>query len=76
MARTEREALAQRVCNFYIDSSNKSVKTPVNFSIKQGIPRKTIYYILNKYLKHGILKDQPRSGRPLKLSDKMSCVCS
>ena len=71
MTRAEREALSQRVCNFYVDSSNKSVKTTVNYFIKQGFPRRTIYYILNKYLKHGTTKDQPRNGRPLKLSNKM-----
>ncbi|CAF4992178.1 unnamed protein product [Rotaria magnacalcarata] len=27
MTRDEREALSQRICNFYIDSSNNSVKT-------------------------------------------------
>ena len=71
MTRAEREALSQRVCNFYIDSSNKSVKTTVNYFIRQGFPRRTIYYILNKYLKYGSTKDFPRSGRPLKLSNKI-----
>ena len=70
MTRDEREALSQRICNFYCDSANKSVKTTVNYFIKQNIPRRTIYYILNKYLKYGITKNRPRSGRPLKLSDK------
>ncbi|CAF3754543.1 unnamed protein product [Rotaria sordida] len=70
MTRDEREALSQRICNFYYDSANKSVKTTVNYFIKQNIPRRIIYYILNKYLKYGITKDRPRSGRRLKLSDK------
>jgi len=70
MTRDEREALSRRICNFYCDSANKSVKTTVNYFIKQNIPRQTIYYILNKYLKYGITKDRPRSGRPLKLSDE------
>ncbi|CAF5144496.1 unnamed protein product, partial [Rotaria sp. Silwood1] len=47
MTRDEREALSQRICNFYCDSANKSVKTT-----------------------YGITIDRPRSGRPLKLSDK------
>ncbi|CAF5049781.1 unnamed protein product, partial [Rotaria magnacalcarata] len=34
MTRDEREALSQRICNFYIDSSNSSVKT------KSGRPYK------------------------------------
>lgn len=70
MTRDEREALAQRVCNFYHDSSNNSVKTTVNYFIKQNIPRSTIYFILKKYLKYDTMKDRTRSGRPVKLSDK------
>ena len=72
MTRDEREAFEQRICNFYCDSANKSVKTTVNYFVKQNIPRRTIYYILNKYLKYGTTKDQPRSGRLLKFSDKIS----
>ncbi|CAF2036103.1 unnamed protein product [Rotaria magnacalcarata] len=70
MTRDERQALSQRICNFYCDSSNKSVKTTVHYFVKQNIPRRTIYYILNKYLRYGIARDQSRSGRPLKLSNK------
>lgn len=70
MTRDEREALSKRICNFYHDSANNSVKTTVNFFIKQNIPRSTIYYILTKYLKCGITKDEPRTGRPLKISNK------
>ena len=71
MTRAEREALSQRICNFYHDSSNKSVKTTVNYFIKQGIPRRTIYYVLNKYLKYGTARDQPRCGRALKMTGRM-----
>ena len=53
----EREALSQHICNFYRDSSNKSVKTTVNYFIKQNIPRRTLYNILNKYLRYGTTKD-------------------
>jgi hypothetical protein len=62
MTRDEREALAQRICNFYRDSSNYSVKTTVNYFKKQNIPQSTIYYVLNKYLKHGTTKDLSRSA--------------
>ncbi|CAF5073282.1 unnamed protein product, partial [Rotaria magnacalcarata] len=34
MTRDEREALSQRICNFYIDSSNNSVKTTIGRSYK------------------------------------------
>jgi transposase len=70
MTRDKREALSQRICNFYHDSSNNSVKTMVNFFKNQNIPRNTVYYILTKYLKYGITKDRPRSGRPAKLSNR------
>ena len=68
MTREEREELAQRICNFYIDAANKSSKTTVNHFMEKGILRQTIYNILNKYLKYGQTKFLPRSGRPLELS--------
>ena len=49
MTREEREALSQRICNFYYDSSKKSVKTTVNYFKKQNVPQSTIYYVLKKY---------------------------
>jgi len=70
MTREEREALAQRICNFYIDASNKSIKATVNYFMKQGFPRRTIYNIINKYLKYGRTTFFPRTGRPFKLSNK------
>ncbi|CAF2038450.1 unnamed protein product [Rotaria magnacalcarata] len=70
MTRDEREALSQRICNFYIDSSNNSVKTTVNYFKKQNIPQTTIYNILRKYRQHGTTKYLPKSGRPYKISDK------
>ncbi|CAF0730696.1 unnamed protein product [Adineta steineri] len=70
MTRDEREALSQRVCNFYTDSSNNSVKTTVNYFKKQNIPQTTIYNILRKYRQHGTTKYLPKSGRPCKISDK------
>ncbi|CAF3430258.1 unnamed protein product [Rotaria socialis] len=68
MTRDEREALSQRICHFYLDSSNRSVKTTVNYFTKQNIPPRTIYYVLNKYFKYGTTKDRRRTGRPLKLT--------
>jgi len=70
MIHNEREALARRVGNFYYDSSNNSVKTTVNYFVKQHIPRNTIYFILKKHLKYEIKKDRSRSGRPVKSSNK------
>ena len=71
MTCNEREALEQRICNFYCGSSNKSAKTTVNHFIKQNISRRTVCYILNEYLSYGTTKDQRRSARALKLFDKM-----
>ena len=31
MTRAQREVLSQRICNFYCDAANKSVKTTVNY---------------------------------------------
>ena len=46
MTRDEREALSQSICSFYRDSSNKSLRTRVNYFTKQNIPRRTgILYI-------------------------------
>ena len=70
MTREEREALEQRICNFYYDSANKSVKTMVNYFKKENVPQSTIYYVLKKYLQYGTTKDLSRSGRPFKLSKK------
>ena len=70
MTREEREALEQRICNFYYDSAKKSVKTTVNYFKKQNVPQSTIYYVLKKYLQYETTKDLSRSSRPLKLSKK------
>ena len=39
MTRHEREELAKRVCNFYEDAANKSVKTTVNYFKKKIYPK-------------------------------------
>ena len=44
MTRAQREALSQRICNFYCDAANKSVKTTVNYFKKQ-IFLKTLFII-------------------------------
>ena len=48
MTREEREALSQRICNFYDDSAKKSVKSRVNYLTRLDIPQCTIYYVLKK----------------------------
>lgn len=70
MTRQEREELAKRVCNFFEDAANKSVKTTVNFFKKKNIPERTIRYMLKKYLVHGTTKFLPRTGRPVKITNQ------
>ena len=48
MTREQREVLSQRICNFYCDAANKSVKTTINYFKKQNIPQNTVYYMLKK----------------------------
>ena len=45
MTRAQREVLSQRICNFYCDAANKSVKTTVNYFKKQNIAQNTLLYI-------------------------------
>ncbi len=71
MTCAEREALSQRICNFYYDSANKSVKTTVNYFKKQNVPQSTIYYVLKKYIQYATTKDFHRRGRPVKLSNEV-----
>lgn len=70
MTRREREELAKRVCNFYEDASNHSVKTTVNYFKKQQVPERTIRYMLRKYLVHQTTDFLPRKGRPVKITDR------
>ena len=67
MARRQREALSQRICNFYCHTAKKSVKMTVNYFRKQNIHQSTAYYILKIY---ETTKDLPRNGRSVKLSTK------
>ncbi len=70
MARQEREELSKRVCNFYEDAANKSVKTTVNYFKKRNIPERTIRYMLKKYLAHGTTKFLPRKGLPVGITNQ------
>ena len=45
MTREQREVLSQRICNFYCDAANKSVKTTINYFKKQNILQNTLLYI-------------------------------
>ena len=66
----KKEEYSQRICNFYYDSTKKSIKPVVNYFKKQYVRQSMTYYILKKYLQYGTTKDLSRSGRSLKLSKK------
>ena len=70
MTREEREEPAKRICNFYKDATNQSIKTPVNYFKKNSIPEKTIRYILKKCPTHGTTKFLLRKGRSVKINNK------
>jgi hypothetical protein len=70
MTRAEKEALSQRICNFYHDAANNSVKTTVNYFKKQNVPQRTIYNIVKGYLTYNTMKDRLCSGRVVKLCVK------
>ena len=74
MTREEREALEQRICNFYYDFAKKSIKTTVNYFKKQNVPQSTIYYVSKKYLQYGTTKNLSRGGRPLKLYKNLNSI--
>ena len=74
MTLEEREALSQRIYNFYFDSAKKSVRTTINYFKKQDVPQGTIHYVLKKYLRYGTTKDLSRSGHPLKLSKNLNNI--
>ena len=70
MTLEQRDVLSQCICDFYCDTTNKSVKAAVYYFKEQNTPQSTVYYILKKYLRYETIKDPSRSGRPIKLSTK------
>ena len=70
MTHEEREALQQGICNFYCDSTRKSVETTVSYFKKQDVSQNTMYYVIKEYLQYGTTNELSRMGSPLKLSTK------
>jgi transposase len=69
MNKQEKEDAQKRIVNFYNDAAGGNLKKTVNFFLKQGMKRSTIYYTIQKYKRHKTTKDLPHSGRPAKLSN-------
>ncbi|CAF1522870.1 unnamed protein product, partial [Rotaria sp. Silwood1] len=70
MTRSEREYLAKRIVQHYVNISNRQKKITVNHFAQEQVPRRNIYNIIKKFEEFGIVGDQPRSGRPKKLSTR------
>lgn len=68
MTRSEREYLAKRIVQHYVNIANHEKKITVNHFLQERIPRPTIYRIIKKYEESGTIGDKPRTGRPKKLS--------
>jgi transposase len=68
MTRSEREHLAKRIVQHYVNISNRQKKITVNHFAQEQVPRRTIYDIIKKFEEFGIVGDRPRSGPPKKLS--------
>jgi hypothetical protein len=68
MTTEEREAFSKYMHYFHHNTAGEPVTTSRSNFQKKRIPTKTIYCILDKYLKYGIEKGRPRSSRPVKLS--------
>ena len=70
MKKQAKEDARKRIVNFYNDAAGGNAKSTVNFFVKQGMKRRTVYATLQRYKKYGLTTDLPRSGRPAKLSNR------
>ena len=68
MTRSEREYLAKRIVQHYVNIADRQKKMTVNHFLQERIPHPTIYRIIKKFEESGVIGDKPRSGRPDKLS--------
>ena len=68
MTRSEREYLAKRIVQHYVNIADSQKKITVNHFLQRRIPRPTIYRIIKKFEETGVIGDKPRSGCPDKLS--------
>ena len=70
MSKHAREDARKRIVNFYNDGAGGNFKSTVNYFLKQGMTRRTVCSIVQRYKQYGITKDLSRFGRPVKLSSR------
>ena len=70
MKKQAKEDARKRIVNFYNDAAGGNATSTVNFFVKQGMKRRTVYATLQHYKKYGLTTDLPRSGRRVKLSNR------
>lgn len=68
MGKGEREHLQSRIVHFYLNHANQEKSKTVEHFSNEGIPRRTIYSVIQKFNKFGHIGDLPRSGRPVTVS--------
>ena len=59
MSKHAGEDARKRIANFYNDAAGGNLKCTVNYFVKQGMKRRTVYSILQRYKQYGITKDLP-----------------
>ena len=59
MSTHAREDARKRIVNFYNDAKGGNLKCTVNYFVQQGMKRRTVYSILQRYQQYGITKDLP-----------------
>ena len=70
MKKQAKEDVRKLIVNFYNDVAGGNAKSTVNFFVKQAMKRRIVYATLQHYKKYGLTTDLPRSGRPVKLSNR------
>ena len=68
MTRSEREYLAKRIVQHYVNIADHQKKITVNHFLQERIPRPTIYRIIKKFEESGVIGEKPRNSRPDQLS--------
>ena len=59
MSKHAREDARKRIVNLYNDAAGGNLKCTVNYFVKQGMKRQTVYSTLQRYKQYGITKDLP-----------------
>ena len=70
MSKHAREDARKPIVNFYNDAAGRNLKFTVNYFVKQGMERRMVYSVLQRYKQYRIMKDLPRFSHPVKLSSR------